>query len=265
MFLLSIFSDYSLFTILSLIILCFAAGFVDSVIGGGGLIQLPAMLINFPDTALPVIFGTNKIASLAGTSMAAFQYAKRIRFNYTILLLVAAFAGAASFAGARVVSHINVTALKPAILIVLIVIAIYTFIKKDLGSVKAKHISLPQQLLRGAVMGIIVGFYDGFFGPGTGSFFVLGFVVLLGFEFVEASAYAKLVNCMTNITALIVFISQGKFLLEIAVLMAVCNVAGNLIGATVALRKGNGFVRIFFLIIVLLMIVRYGYDIYVAY
>ena len=161
MFLLSIFSDYSLFTILSLIILCFAAGFVDSVIGGGGLIQLPAMLINFPNTALPVIFGTNKIASLAGTSMAAFQYAKRIRFNYTILLLVAAFAGAASFAGARVVSHINVTALKPAILVVLIVIAIYTFIKKDLGSVKAKHISLPQQLLRGAVMGMIVGFYDG--------------------------------------------------------------------------------------------------------
>jgi uncharacterized protein len=262
MFLLSIFSDYSWLTILSLIVLCFAAGFVDSVIGGGGLIQLPAMLINFPTTPLPVIFGTNKIASLAGTSMAAVQYAKRIQFNYKILILVAAFAGAASFAGARVVNHINVNALKPVLLVILIVIAIYTFIKKDLGKVKAKHISASQQLIRGAAMGMIVGFYDGFFGPGTGSFFVLGFVMLLGFEFVEASAYAKLVNCMTNITALIVFISQGKFILEIAILMAVCNIAGNIIGAGIALRKGNGFVRIFFLIIVLLMIVRYGYDIY---
>ena len=264
MFLLSIFSDYSFLTLFSLIVLSFTAGFVDSVIGGGGLIQLPAMLINFPTTPLPVIFGTNKIASLAGTSMAAFQYAKRIQFNYKILLLVAACAGAASFAGAQVVSHINVNALRPAILVILIVIAIYTFIKKDLGSVKAKHISLRQQLIRGATMGLIVGFYDGFFGPGTGSFFVLGFVMLLGFEFVEASAYAKLVNCMTNITALFVFISQGKFLLEIAILMAVCNVAGNIIGAKLALKKGNGFVRIFFLIIVLLMIVRYGYDIYIG-
>jgi uncharacterized membrane protein YfcA len=260
--LLNIFTDYSLFTILSLIVLSFAAGFVDSVIGGGGLIQLPALLINFPKTPLPVLFGTTKIASLAGTSMAAYQYSRKINFNYKVLLVVAAFAGAASFAGARIVSHINVNALKPFILIVLIVMAVYTFLKKDLGRLKTKSIPLKLQLIRGSIMGLVVGFYDGFFGPGTGSFFVLGFVLLLGFEFVEASAYSKVINCMTNIAALFVFIRHGKYLLEIAILLAVCNVIGNLIGSRLALRKGNSFIRIFFLIIVTLMIVRYAYDIY---
>jgi uncharacterized membrane protein YfcA len=262
MAILTILSDYSYLTIFSLIILCFTAGFVDAVIGGGGLIQLPAMLINFPATALPVIFGTNKIASLAGTSTAAFQYSRRIHFDYKVLLVIAACAGMASFAGAKVVSHINVNALKPAILIILIVIAIYTFLKKDLGKVKVHHISLRQQLLRGSMMGLAVGFYDGFFGPGTGSFLVLGFVMLLGFEFVEASAYSKLINCMTNLSALFVFISHGNYLLDLAILMALCNVAGNLIGSRIALKKGNDFVRIFFLLIVIGMIARYGYDIY---
>jgi uncharacterized membrane protein YfcA len=262
MTILSFLSDYSIGTIVSLIILCFTAGFIDAVIGGGGLIQLPAMLINFPSTPLPVIFGTNKIASLAGTGTAALQYARKIKFDYKILLTIAAFAAAASFAGARVVSHINVQALKPAILVILIVIAVYTFFKKDLGKVRVHHISRPQQIARGCVMGLVVGFYDGFYGPGTGSFLVLGFVMLLGFEFVEASAYSKVVNCMTNLGALFVFISQGKYMLQVAILMAVCNVAGNFIGSRIALKKGNEFVRIFFLLIVMLMITRYGYDIY---
>jgi uncharacterized membrane protein YfcA len=262
MYILTIFTDYSVLAIISLIVLSFAAGFVDSVIGGGGLIQLPALLINFPNSPLPVLFGTTKIASLAGTSMAAFQYSRRIKFNYKLLLVIAACAGAASFAGARVVSHINVNALKPVILIILILIAVYTFLKKDLGSVKTKHISFRQQLIWGSLMGLVVGFYDGFFGPGTGSFFVLGFVMLLGFEFVEASAYSKVINCMTNIAALVVFISHGKYLLELAILMGLCNIAGNLIGSRLALKKGNSFVRVFFLIIVMLMILRYAYDIY---
>lgn len=262
MFILSLLSDYGFNTIFWLVILCFTAGFIDAVIGGGGLIQLPATLISFPTTPLPVLFGTNKIASLAGTSMAAFQYSRRIQFNYKILLSIALCAAAASFAGARVVSHINVHALKPVILVVLIVIAAYTFMKKDLGKVKAEHISLRQQILRGCAMAVVVGFYDGFFGPGTGSFLVLGFVMLLGFEFVEASAYSKLINCMTNVGALLVFVSQGKYILEIAILMAICNVAGNLVGSRVALKRGNDFVRIFFLLVVILMIARYAYDIY---
>ncbi len=153
MTLLNLLTDYGFLTIFSLIVLSFVAGLVDSVIGGGGLIQLPALLINFPKTPIPVLFGTTKIASLAGTSMAAFQYSRRIAFNYKLLLFISMCAGLASFAGARVVSYINVHALRPVILVILIVIAIYTFFRKDLGAVRRHSISWRKQLLRGAAPG----------------------------------------------------------------------------------------------------------------
>jgi len=260
---LNIFTDYGTVTIISLIILSFIAGFIDAVVGGGGLIQIPALLISLPKTPLPTIFGTNKIAALAGTSISALQYSKRIKFNYKLLITISICAGLASFLGAKVVSYINVNTLKPVILVVLIVIAIYTFLKKDLGSIQTKNLSFDKQLIYGSLIGLIVGFYDGFFGPGTGSFFVLGFVVILGFEFVHASAYSKVINCMTNFSALIVFIRQGNYLLELAIIMSVCNITGNLIGTRLALKKGNTFVRTIFLLIVTLMIFRYGYDIFI--
>jgi len=162
------------------------------------------------------------------------------------------------------VSIINPATLKPIILIILIAIAIYTFLKKDLGKVETKQLSLARQIIFGAAIGLVIGFYDGFFGPGTGSFFVLAFVVILGFEFVQASAYAKIVNCMTNISALIVFIRQGNYIIGIAILMAVFNITGSIIGSKMALKKGNGFIRVFFLIIVTIMILRYGYDVFKA-
>jgi uncharacterized membrane protein YfcA len=244
--------------------LSFVAGFIDAVVGGGGLIQIPALLISLPKTPLPTIFGTNKIAALAGTSISAFQYSKRIKFNYKLLITISICAGLASFLGAKVVSFINVNTLKPVILVVLILIAIYTFLKKDLGAVQTKNLSFDKQLIYGSLIGIIVGFYDGFFGPGTGSFFVLGFVVILGFEFVQASAYSKVINCMTNISALLVFIKQGNYILELAIIMSVCNITGNVIGTRLALKKGNTFVRTIFLLIVTLMIFRYGYDLFIV-
>jgi uncharacterized membrane protein YfcA len=244
--------------------LSFVAGFIDAVVGGGGLIQIPALLISLPKTPLPTIFGTNKIAALAGTSISAIQYSKRIKFNYKLLITISICAGLASFLGAKVVSFINVNTLKPVILVVLILIAIYTFLKKDLGTVQTKNLSFDKQLIYGSLIGIMVGFYDGFFGPGTGSFFVLGFVVILGFEFVQASAYSKVINCMTNISALLVFIKQGNYILELAIIMSVCNITGNVIGTRLALKKGNTFVRTIFLLIVTLMIFRYGYDLFIV-
>jgi len=259
-----IFSDFSLFTLLILSVLAFMAGFIDAVVGGGGLIQLPALLVTLPNSPLPTIFGTNKIAALSGTSMAAFQYAKRIRFNVKLLITISIASFIASYFGAKIVSIINPATLKPIILIILIAIAIYTFLKKDLGKVETKQLSLARQIIFGAAIGLVIGFYDGFFGPGTGSFFVLAFVVILGFEFVQASAYAKIVNCMTNISALIVFIRQGNYIIGIAILMAVFNITGSIIGSKMALKKGNGFIRVFFLIIVTIMILRYGYDVFKA-
>lgn len=257
-----LYSDYSLTLVFSLAIFAFAAGFIDSVVGGGGLIQIPALLINLPFTPLPTLFGTNKIAALSGTMISAIQYSRRIKFDYRLLLFVSFFSAVASFAGAKVVSYVNVSVLKPVILIILIIIAIYTFIKKDLGTIQTNSFTVTKKIIYGSCIGLIVGFYDGFFGPGTGSFLVMGFVVILGFEFLQASAYSKIINCITNISALVVFIRQGNFLLELAIIMALCNIAGSIAGTKMALKKGNRFVRIFFLIIVTLMIARYGYDIY---
>lgn len=262
---LTILTEYGFFTIISLAFFSFLAGFIDSVVGGGGLIQLPALLINFPKAPLPTLFGTNKIAALAGTSMSAIHYARRVKFNYKLLVAIAASAGLASFTGAKLVSHINVNTLKPLILVILIAIAIYTFIKKDLGSVQTKKLTFKKQLFLGILIGFGVGFYDGFFGPGTGSFLVLGFVVVLGFQFLEASAYSKVINSMTNISALFVFVSQGNYLLELAVMMAVSNISGNIVGTSMALKKGDQFIRIIFLWVVVLMIFRYGYDVFIQF
>ena len=263
MTLLSIVADYDVLALIAIGLFSFIAGFIDAVVGGGGLIQIPALLINLPKTPLPTLFGTNKIAALSGTSIAAFHYSRRIKFNFKLLFTIAFFAGLASFLGAQTIQYIDVNTLKPAVLFVLIAIAVYTFVKKDLGTIQTKVLSFNKQLLYGSLIGFVVGFYDGFFGPGTGSFFVLGFVVILGFKFVQASAYAKVINCMTNSAALFVFIKQGNYLLELAIIMAICNIVGNLLGTKLALNKGNQFVRVVFLFIVSIMIIRYAYDIFV--
>jgi len=257
----NLFTDYSFITIVSLAILSFTAGFIDAVIGGGGLIQIPALLINFPNSPIPTLFGTNKIAALSGTSVAAYQYSKKTKYNFKLLIIISLFSFLASYLGAKSLHYINANTLKPVILLILILIAFYTFFKKDLGAIQTKTLHSNKQIFYGSILGIVVGYYDGFFGPGTGSFFVLGFVMLLGFEFVTASAYSKIINCVTNISALIVFIRNGNYLIEIAILMAICNSTGSIIGSKLALRKGNGFIRIIFLLVVGLMIIKYGYDI----
>jgi hypothetical protein len=263
MYLTTIFTDYGAVLIITLFVFSFVAGFIDAIGGGGGLIQLPALLIAFPKIPMPTIFGTNKIPSFAGTAISAFQYAKRVKFNYTLLILISISAGIASYSGARFVSYVDINKLKPLVLIVLVVIAAYTFLKKDFGSAQTKNLSTKRQYGYGVFMGMLVGFYDGFFGPGTGSLFMLCFVVVLGFDFVQASAYSKLINCITNLSALIVFIRQGHYILELAIPLAVCNISGNWIGPRLAIQKGNKFIRVIFLMIVTLMILRYGYDVFI--
>jgi uncharacterized membrane protein YfcA len=254
--------EYDLIALFFLAIFSFIAGFIDAVVGGGGLIIVPFLLINFPKLPLPVLFGTNKISALSGTSISAFKYAQKIKFDLLLLLIVSLFAFTASYIGAQVVSRLDSSLLKPFILIVLIIIAVYTFFKKDLGKVPTKQLSFLKQAVFGSLIGLVVGFYDGFFGPGTGSFFVLGFVVIMGFEFLKASAYAKVINCITNISALIVFVKNGQFIIELALLMAVFNIAGSYIGTSMALKRGNEFIRKIFLLIVSLMILKYGFDVF---
>jgi len=249
-------------TIFALGFFSLLAGFIDAVVGGGGLIQLPALLLQLPSTPLPTILGTNKIAALSGTSVAAAQYARRIRYNFPLLFVISFFAFISAHLGAKLASRIDPASFRPLILVILIAMAIYTYFKKDLGTRGGQRVPMLKQYVYGSLMGILIGFYDGFIGPGTGSFFVLAFVVLLGFEFVQASAYAKFVNCMTNFSAVMVFVKQGNYVLSIAILMAVCNVIGNVLGSVLALKKGNAFVRIFFLLVVSAMIIRYSYMIF---
>jgi len=251
----------------NLIIVCaftFVAGFLDAIVGGGGLITIPTLLINFPTVHVPTLFGSNKIASFSGTSLAAYHYSKKIKFNYKILISVGFCAAIASFSGARLINLIDVNALKPLIFFILVFIAIYTFLKKDFGNLSdKKKFSENKTIFIACILGLLIGFYDGFFGPGTGSFLIMGFVSLLGFDFLEASAYSKVINCITNLSAIIVFISAGQFILELAILLAICNVAGNYMGTKMALKKGNKFIRLIFLLIVSIMILRYGYEIFV--
>ena len=256
-----LFSDYSTLTLIVFGLLAFIAGFIDSVAGGGGLIQLPALLIGFPKSPVPTLIGTNKIAGLAGTSVAAYQYSRHVKFNYPLLFTISFFTFIASFAGAKVVGFINPAVLKPLILAILVLIGIYTFVKKDLGHIQTKTLTESKKLLFGSMLGLVIGFYDGFFGPGTGSFLVLGFVVILGFEFVTASAYSKIINCIANISALTVFIKQGNYLLGVAIVLAIGNILGSIIGSRMAIKKGNRFIRLFFLLVVIILIVRYGYDV----
>lgn len=240
----------------------FIAGFIDAVVGGGGLIVVPYLLIAYPKTPLPFLFGTNKLAALSGTSVAAVRYARKISFDFPLLLFISVFAFIASFAGAGIVSQLNSELLKPFILIVLIVTAVYTFLKKDFGVRETKQLKRGQQFLYAFVFSLMIGFYDGFFGPGTGSFFVLAFVVVMGFDFLKASAYSKVVNCITNISALVVFVKNGQCVFQLAIWMAVFNMAGSFTGSSLALKKGNTFIRKIFLAIVCLLILKFGWDIF---
>lgn len=260
--LLELFAQHDPIVLITLGLLSLLAGFIDAVVGGGGLIQFPALMIAYPNTAVPTVFGTNKIAGLSGTSIAAIQYSKRIRFNWKLLLVTATSSFIASFIGAKFVSTINVNFLKPFIFFMLIGIAIYTYTKKDFGSFSTKNLTANKKYFYGFLLGILIGFYDGFLGPGTGSFLVLGFVALLGFEFLEASAYAKVINCVTNVSALYVFISQGNYIIEIALIMTVANVSGSILGTKMAILRGNQFIRKVFLAVVCIMILRYGYDVF---
>lgn len=253
--------DLTLVNFLILALMALIAGFLDAVVGGGGLIQLPAFLITMPQTPTLTIFGTNKIAALSGTSFAAWNYSKKITFNFKLLATTGILTAISAILGAKTVSSLPIHLLKPLILFILIGIAIYTYLKKDLGGSQTKQLTAIRQYQFGALLGIGIGFYDGFFGPGTGSFLVLGFVTLLGFDFLHASAYAKVINCIANIGALTVYIQNGQFLIVPALLIAIFNITGNITGSKMAIAKGNIFIRKVFLVIVILMIARYAYDI----
>lgn len=231
----------------------FFAGMVDAVVGGGGLIQIPVLLGQFPQTAIPTLFGTNKVSSIAGTGAALWRYARSVRIPWAVVLPATGAALVGAWLGAAVVAWLSREAMRPLVIGLMVAVAIYTFRRKDLGR-EASRALVPADRWKGALFGLIIGVYDGFFGPGTGSFLIFGFVRLFGMDFVQGSASAKVINFATNLSAIAFFTSHGPILWQIGLTMALCNLAGSYLGTRLALRHGAGFIRQAFLLVVLVLI-----------
>ena len=236
------------------------AGFIDAVAGGGGLVLIPALFSTFPNASPATLMGTNKGAAIWGTGWAALQYVKRVNLPWRRLLPAAVLAGAGSFAGAWTLTLVSPDGLRKALPVVLLAVFIYTLAKKELGRTHAPRFTGRAETLVAGGIALVVGFYDGFFGPGTGSFFVFLFVRVLGYDFLHASATAKLMNLLTNAAAISLFIGKGHFWWQVAAVMAVTNLAGSLLGTRLALKHGAGFVRVVFITVVGALIVKTAYD-----
>jgi len=244
-------------------ILCgfsFLAGFIDSIVGGGGLLQLPALLVLLPGTPVATLLGTNKLVSIAGTSMAAWRYGRHVTIDWHVVAPSAFTAFAFSYLGSRSVSLLDPALLRPLILALLICVATYIGLMKTIGMVHVpRHAPLKARWI-GVLTGAGLGFYDGFFGPGTGSFLIFIFVGLLGFDFLCASAAAKVINVGTNLASVIYFASSDHIRYQVALPMAFWNALGSLIGSRLALLKGSRFIRRFFLTVVSALILKLTWD-----
>lgn len=253
--------DPSVWTLVLLGLAGLAAGFVDAVVGGGGLIQLPALVIGLPGATPVQVLATNKLGSVCGTTVSSLTYYRRVRPDPKTFgpLMLLAFLG--SLGGAFIASHIPKSAFNPIVLVVLVVVGAYVLLKPDIGKVTELRFAGHHHSVAAMLAGLVIGSYDGALGPGTGSFFVFTLVGLLGYNFLEASAKARMANWATNVAALCVFVPQGAVMWEIGLVMGICNLVGGYLGARTAVSQGSGFVRAFFVLVVTAFTVKIGSDV----
>lgn len=241
------------------------AGWVDAVSGGGGLVQLPALLIGLPNAAPATVLGTNKLSSIIGTSAAALTYRRAAVTDVGTAVPMAAAAFVGSALGAVVATHLPGTFFRPLALVMLVVVGLWTLVRPALGEDQVLRWhgtdAHARHRVAAVTMGAVIGMYDGVFGPGTGTFLVFGLVALLGYSFLNASAIAKVVNVSTNLAALLVFASGGHVLWALGLTMGAANLVGGVVGARTAVRRGSGFVRVVFLAVVGVLLVKLGYDV----
>ena len=247
-----------------LCLFAFSAGFVDAIVGGGGLIQTPASLVLLPQFPVATVIGSLKIPAFSGTGLATIQYLRKVKINFRQSMIMCIIAFFSAFAGSEVLTLVSNRYMKPIIFMVLILVAIYTFINKDFGQHQQKSNSSKKEFVISILISSIIGFYDGFIGPGAGSFLVLAFITFLGLDFLHASANAKLINLSTNFGSILLFLWKGTILWKVAFPMAVCNGLGGMMGARLAISKGNRFIRIFFLLVISATLVRFGYSVFFA-
>lgn len=247
-------------TVAALCGFAFLAGFTDSVVGGGGLIQVPALLVLLPGVPIPVVFGTNKLASTMGTIAAVRRYARGLEIDWRLILPAALASAGCSLVGAHAVSGIRPEALRPVILVLLVGVAVFTWRARDFGSIHAPRLERATALIAAILTGGALGFYDGFFGPGTGSFLIFLFVALFGFDFLAASAAGKVVNLGSNFAAALYFVATDQTLYRLAIPMGIASIAGASLGSHLALTRGVGLIRSFFLAVVTALIVKLAWD-----
>ena len=252
--------DVAASVLVGLVLAAFLAGWIDAVVGGGGLIQLPSLLIGLPGQEVASISGTNKLSSAAGTGTATLTYLRKVSVEWRSALPLMACAWIGSTLGAQLVQLMPRQLFTPVVLVVLLVVGSYTVRRPQLGlHHELKHTGAAH-LLRLAVIGLVIGVYDGFLGPGTGTFFVICLVALLGYGFLQASVLTKLANLTTNVAALTVLGLSGHVLWGLGGAMALANLSGGFLGARMAIRHGNGFVRKVFLLVVGLLAAKLGWD-----
>jgi uncharacterized membrane protein YfcA len=233
---------------------------VDSIVGGGGLIQLPVMFTLFPRTAPAILIGTNKVISVFGTSTAATRYLTRTRLDWHAVLPASLTALVFAFLGALAATRVPPNVFRAVLPFILIAVAVYVFARKDMGqNHDPKHFG-PAARRRGTIVGAATGFYDGIFGPGTGSFLAFIFVHWFGFDFLRATAAAKVVNVACNLAGIVAFAIFAKIWVGLALIIALFNAAGSFAGSHLALRHGSGFIRKLFLVVVIALILKTSYD-----
>ncbi|WP_420330066.1 TSUP family transporter [Ornithinimicrobium murale] len=257
--------DPSLWLYLLMALAGLTAGWIDAVVGGGGLIQLPALLLGFPGASPVQILATNKLGSICGTTVSSVTYFRRVRPDLSTALPLAGCAFLGSLGGALIASLIPKTAFNPIILLVLIGVGAYTLAKPSMGQISQLRFSGRAHLVVAGLIGFGIGVYDGALGPGTGSFYVFAMVGLLGYGFLQASAKAKIANWATNLAALAVFIPMGAVMWKVGLLMGLCNMLGAYLGARTAVARGSGFVRTVFVVLLVAFIVKIGYDTYAQF
>jgi len=240
------------------------AGFVDAMAGGGGLIQLPALIVGLPNKELPLILGTNKVPSIFGTAAAARNYFKNIKPDIPLTLSMMGPAFIGSMGGASLAAAVPKDFFKPFIVFLLVTVAIYTWVKPELGMNENLKYTHKKRLVIVALIGLLIGFYDGIFGPGTGTFLVFFLVSGIGYAFLKASGTAKLVNISTNAGAILSFQLTGHIWWQLGLLLAFANVTGAIIGSRLAIKGGSPLVRKVFLVVTFLLIARVAWDTFIS-
>lgn len=256
------FEDISALTLTLILCAGFFAGFIDAIAGGGGLVQLPAMLISFPQKEVIEVVGTSKAGAIWGTSAAALNYRRNIKTDPKLLIAMVLPAFIGSGLGSLLATQISTTQLKAGIVVMLVAVFIYTLIHPDLGKIEIFKHSHLRRMQIAISAGFIIGFYDGLIGPGTGTLLMIVLVAGFGFAFVGASAIAKVVNVATNLASILVIGFNASIMWKVGIALGIVNLAGGFLGSHVAINKGSEFVRKFYLVVTFVLIVRVLFDLF---